>query len=338
MRKVGIVGLGFMGKMHFRCYQALESAQIVAVCDIDPKKLEGGAGEAGNVAGAEEPLDLSEVKTYTDFDKMISECDLDAVSITLPTYLHCQYTTKVLEAGLNVLCEKPMALDIDQCDKMINASEKSGKLLQVGHCIRFWPEYAKTRDIIKSGKYGNVQAATFQRLSMTPAWAWDNWILDDSKSGGALLDLHIHDADFVHYLFGLPKSVFTRAAKGPSGGFDHVVTNYLYADEQVITAEGGWIMTNAFGFRMNFHIILEKADIIFDITRDPIFNVLPAEGEAFTPEVAQGDGYSIEIAHFVDKITGNTDETVLTPQQSKDSVMLVLKEKQSAASGKEVTL
>lgn len=337
MINVGIVGLGFMGKMHFRCYQALKDVQIVAVCDTDPQKLQGGAGEAGNVAGAEQPLDLTGVKTYTDFDAMLSDVRLDVVSIALPTYLHREYTIRALEAELNVLCEKPMALDLEQCDAMIAAAEKSGKILQVGHCIRFWPQYAETKRIIDSGRYGNVKAASFRRLSLTPTWSWQNWILKEEKSGGAILDLHIHDADFIHYLFGLPKSVFSRSAQGP-GGCDHVITTYAYDDAKAVTAEGGWIMTNTFGFEMSFNIVLEKAVIVFDITRDPLFKVCPEDGDTFTPEVAPGDGYSIEIAHFVDKISGRSAESILTPHQSRESVRLVLKEKESALNQKEVCL
>ena len=76
MIKVGIIGFGFMGAMHFRCYKALADAKLVAVCDIDEDKLKDTGGEAGNIAGAEEPLDFAGVELYTDFDKMIAEAGL----------------------------------------------------------------------------------------------------------------------------------------------------------------------------------------------------------------------------------------------------------------------
>lgn len=338
MIRVGITGLGFMGKMHFRCYKALEDVKLVAICDIDENKFKDASGTAGNIEGAEEPLDFTGVEFFTDFDKMLSEAKLDAVSIALPTYMHSDFTVKALNAGLNVLCEKPMALNPQQCEQMIAAADKSGKVLQIGHCIRFWPEYAKTKEIIDSGKYGKVKAATFQRLSMTPVWSVDNWLMDGSRSGGALMDLHIHDSDFVQYLFGMPKAVCTHAIKGPSGDFDHVVTNYVYDDEKVVTAEGGWIMTPGFGFEMSFNFVLEKATIVFDCTREPMFKVCPAEGDTFTPKVQAGDGYSLEIAHFVKAVNGQKVPEITTPAQSLDSVKLVLAEKQSAQSGREVAI
>ncbi len=338
MTRVGIVGLGFMGKMHFRCYQALDDVQVVAICDTDKTKFQDTSGTAGNIEGAQAPLDFTGVELYSDFDKMLAEANLDILSITLPTYMHTDHTVKALEAGINVLCEKPMAMTVEECQAMVAASQTGGKKLQIGHCIRFWPEYAKTKQIIDSGQYGKVLAATFQRLSLTPTWSWDNWLMDPAKSGSAALDLHIHDSDYVQYVFGMPKAVFSRAAGGPAKEFDHIVTQYVYDDGPVVTAEGGWAMTPGFGFEMSFNVMLEKATLVYDCTRDPAFKVCPLDGEAFTPEVASGDGYSNEIAHFVKAVSGQSVPEIITPAQSIDSLKLILAEKDSVRSGQVVTL
>ena len=341
-----------MGKMHFKCYKDIDDAHLIAICDEDESKLKGASGTAGNIEGTEEPLDLTGIELYTDFDKMLAEAKLDAVSITLPTYMHRDFTIKALEARINVLCEKPMAMDETQCQDMIAAAEKSGKVLQIGHCIRFWPEYAKTKQLIDSGQYGRPLAASFRRLSATPTWSWDNWLMGGAKSGGALMDLHIHDADFVQYLFGMPRAVSTHAVKGPSGDFDHVVTQYIYStvpgtpdggrltadDEKVVTAEGGWMMVPSFGFEMSFNIILERATIVFDSARKPAFKVCPAEGEPFTPQLEAGDGWLLEIAHFIKAVSGQKVPQILTPAQSLNSIKLVLAEKESAQTGKEIAV
>lgn len=338
MVRVGIVGFGFMGKMHFRCYQALENATVVAICDIDGGKFDDTGGAAGNIEGAEQPLNLAGIELHTDFNNMLAKVKLDAISITVPTYMHRDFTVEALNAGMNVLCEKPMALNLDDCEHMVAAAEKSGKILQIGHCIRFWPEYAKTKKLIDSAKYGKVKAASFRRLSLVPTWSWDNWLLEGAQSGGALHDLHVHDSDFVQYVFGMPKAVRAYATKGPSGEFDHVVTSYIYDDEKVIAAEGGWIMTPTFGFEMSFNIILEKATVVFDCTREPAFKLCPLEGQPITPNLQAGDGYSLEIAHFVKAVSGQKVHEVITPAQSLDSVRLALAEKQSAQSRKEITI
>jgi len=337
MIKVGIVGLGFMGKMHFRCYKALKNVKITAICDIDEKKFKETSGTAGNISGTEKPLDFSGISFYTNFDKMLKEADIDAVSITLPTYLHAKFTIKAIKAGLNVLCEKPMAMNVKECRQIMDAARHSRKLLQIGHCIRFWPEYAATKKIIDSHQYGKVLGATFRRLSLTPTWSWDNWLLDGKRSGGAMLDLHIHDTDYVQYVFGMPKKVFSRGAKGPSTNIDHIVTNYIY-DGKVVTAEGGWAMTPAFGFEMSFNIVLEKATIVYNCTQSPAFKICPLKGKVITPKLDAGDGYSLEIAHFIKAIAGKPVPKILTPIQSCDSVKLLEAEKKSALCGRNVVI
>jgi 1,5-anhydro-D-fructose reductase (1,5-anhydro-D-mannitol-forming) len=334
MMRVGIVGLGFMGKMHLRCYQAIPQVQVAALCDIDTKQFQQSAS-AGNISGASSNTDLKSIPQFSDFDRMLKEIPLDAVSITLPTYLHADYTVKALEAGLHVLCEKPMALSEAECRRMIAAADKTGKVLQIGHCIRFWPEYAHLKELIANGQYGPVRAAMFRRLSLTPIWSSDNWLLDGDRSGGAVLDLHIHDADYIHYVFGWPKSVFSRGCIGPSRDFDHVVTQYIY-DDVTVTAEGGWMMTPGFGFEMSFTVILDKASVFYHSGRQPTYTVFPLEGKPVNPPVAEGDGYSREIAYFTDRITARAPGSIITPQDSMQSVILVDYEKESLASGKAV--
>jgi len=339
MKRIGIVGFGFMGKMHFRCYKDNNNAQIVAICDADADKLKEDSEVVGNIKSSEEKLDLTGIDLYTDYDKMLAETNLDAVSITLPTFMHKDFTVKALQAGVNVLCEKPMALNEHDCLDMIIEAQQNKKILQIGHCIRFWPEYAKTKEIIDSGKYGKVKAASFRRLSLTPSWSWNNWLTDQpDKSGGVILDLHIHDTDYVQYLFGMPKSVSSKGVKVITNDIDHVVTNYTFDDDVVVTAEGGWAMMPGFGFEMSFNIIMEKATIVFDCTRDPAFKLCPAQGDPFTPEVAAGDGYSLEIEHFLKTITGQDVLQITTPAESLDSVRIILAERTSATTGKEVNL
>jgi predicted dehydrogenase len=243
-----------------------------------------------------------------------------------------------MAAGAHVLCEKPMSLNVKDCDRMIRAANHSGKVLQIGHCVRFWPEYAETKRIVDSGRYGRVVAATFQRLGSLPRWSIDNWSMDEKRSGSVALDLHIHDTDFVQYLFGMPRAVCSFAARAGTGEMLHIVTQYLYDDGKAVTAEGGWAMMPKFGFEMSFNIMLEKATIVYDLTRQLTFKVYPAEGEPFTPQVEKGDGYSRQTEHFARIIRGQKVEPVTTLQQSRDSVKIVEVEKKSAKTKRKVAI
>ena len=338
MLKIGIAGLGFMGQMHYRCWKARDDAQIAAICDANKNIVEDSKKVVGNIEGAENAIDFTGINIYHDFEKMLAEEKLDAISLTLPTYLHAEYTTKALEAGVNVLCEKPMGLNLAECDAMISAAKSSDKVLQIGHCVRFWPEYAKTKEIVTGGEYRKVLAATFQRLSAIPTWSYENWIMNEQRSGGVVLDLHIHDTDFVQYMFGIPRAVCSFGGRDSSGRLGHVVTQYLYNNDSVITAEGGWALMPAFGFEMSFNIVQEKATIVYDCTREPAFKVCPSEGEAFTPEVQAGDGYILEIDHFVSSVKGEKVTPVTTLEASRDSVRIVEAEKESIRTGGIISL
>jgi predicted dehydrogenase len=336
--KVGIAGFGFMGRKHYQCWRALEGVEVTAVCDVNPNIVQETKKVLGNIATGSEEIDFDSLETYADFGKMLAEAKLDAVSITMPTDLHADYTVKALSAGVNVLCEKPMSLNVNDCRRMITEAKRSKKHLQIGHCIRFWPEYAKAKEIVDSGRYGKVVAATFRRLGAVPNWSSDNWLLDEKRSGGMALDLHIHDTDFVQYLFGLPCAVCSFGVKDATGELIHIVTEYLYDDGKVITAEGGWAMMPTFGFEMSFDIMMEKATLVYNLTRRPVFKVCPAEGEAFVPELEENDGWFLQIAQFAKKMSGEKVREVTTLEQSINSVRIVEAEKKSIAKERRISI
>jgi len=338
MLKIGIVGFGFMGRTHFKCWNSLANARVVAVCDANPNIEQDTKRAVGNIGDTTDAIDFSRFRLYHDLDEMLRCEQPDAVSITLPTYLHADTSIKALNAGVNVLCEKPMALTVKDCDRMIEAAKHTGKILQIGHCVRFWPEYAKAKQIVDSHKYGKVVAATFQRLGAAPTWSKDNWFLDEKRSGGVALDLHIHDTDYVQYLFGLPKAVSSFAATNDKGEILHIVTQYIYDDCKSVTAEGGWAMMPSFGFEMSFNIALEKATIVYDLTRSPALRICPAVGRPSTPETEKADGWFLQIAHFAKAIRGRTVPPITTLQESRDSVRIVMAEKQSAQALRKIAI
>ncbi|MGD0552983.1 MAG: Gfo/Idh/MocA family oxidoreductase [Sedimentisphaerales bacterium] len=336
--RVGIVGFGFMGRQHLHCYHGLRGVRVAAICDSDRARLKGSEKIEGNIGGDDAALDLRDIALYTGFEKMLAEEQLDAVSITLPTFMHRDFTVKTLDAGAHVLCEKPMAMNVEQCEDMIAAAKTNKRILQIGHCIRFWPEYAKAKQIVDSGKYGDVLAASFRRVSTVPEWSWKNWLIHAKQSGGAIMDLHIHDADYIQYLFGLPEAVRSEAVVGPSGGFDYVTTQYVYKNNKVVSAEGGFVMSPDFKFEMSFVISLEKATIIYDCRHTPTLQVCLSGGDCLTPKIESGDGWSREISHFVKKVKGTKVPLIISPADSLNAVKIILAEKQSAESKKEIAI
>jgi len=310
MIKIGIIGCGKIAQVrHIPEYAANPGAQLAAYYDLNPARAVELAKKYGG-------------KAYGSVEELLADKHIDAVSVCTS----------------NVTREKPMALNTVDCDAMMAAAEDAGKVLQIGHCVRFWPQYAKTREIVASGQYGRVLAASFRRLGSPPTWSADNWFLDEQRSGGVALDLHIHDTDYVQYLFGMPKAVCSRGSRARGGHLIHIATLYEYADDKVVVAEGGWGMAQQFGFEMSFNIVLEGATIVYDLTRDPMFKVCPVGGQSVQPAVGGGDGYILQVEHFLKCVTGKDVPPVTTLEQSRNSVRIVEAEKQSLAKGNRIAI
>jgi len=337
---VGIVGLGMMGTTHFRGYQEIPEAEVVAVCDVSGKKLAGDWSEAaGNIdTGSAATQDLASIRTYEALEAFLADDGIDLVDLCVPTFQHADFTVRALEAGKHVFCEKPMARTAADCERMIRAAEKAGRFLAVGHVLRFWPEYLVIKDMIDDGRYGKVTGVMMTRLSPRPGWTWDNWILDETRSGGAPLDLHIHDADTVQWYFGPPNrvsAVGTEEAKA----MGHIVATYHYADGPAVVAEGGWDYPATFPFRMEASVMFEKAAVEFSTRTSPTL-VVYEEGadEPVHPEVPAHDGYTEELRYFVGCVAAGTPPDRIAPQEAARAVAIVEAEMQAARTGQPVAL
>lgn len=327
--RVGILGLGCMGQCHIGAYKKVRTARVEAVCDIDEKKRGGDIGVFGKI-------DVSGYRIYADAAKLLKDPGLDAIDICLPTHLHAKYTLAALAAGKHVICEKPMARSAAEARTMVKAAQRAGKQLFLAHCIRFWPQYVKAREIVLSGKYGAVRTARFCRIGGTPTWSWKNWLHTPQWSGMAALDLHIHDVDFVQYLFGKPKAVRSQGMSLRGKGFDHIVTAYEYGKDQLITAEGSWAYPSAFPFGMSFSILMEGAAL--EMKADLSLTLYPQQGKPKAVAVPKGDGYEHELRHFMDCILRNEVSPVVPPESALRSIQLVEAEIAAARSGKAVTV
>ncbi len=336
MLSVGLVGYGFMGGMHSQCYRAGGDAKIAAVVDIEPDRR----GRAEEALGC---------PAYADIDSMLNATEVDIIDVCTPTYLHPEHVAAAARAGKNIMCEKPMALDLESCDAMIEAVEQSGVAMMVGQVIRFWPEYQVIKDIVDAGTYGSVRWMSARRLSAPAGWAWQNWIEDPAKSGGAIHDLHIHDLDFIAYLIGPPGKILTRGIAGPQGGLDAAQSlGWDHKDGASSYAEGSLRMAPGFPFTMAVTVVCEKASIRFDSGASPSLVVYPEAGGEVVPtlpdpgiKVSGGSsgnisdlgGYYNEIKYFTECILEGRHPRTVTPQSAREAVRICLAARESAESG-----
>lgn len=348
MARIGIVGMGFIGQQHFQTWADVEGAQVVAVADKEIDRVADSAAAIGGNIGDAASLDLSGVERYTSLEEMLAAGGLDAVDLCLPTFIHPQVTEAAFAGGVHVICEKPMALDVAGCDRMLGAAGKAGKMLFIAQCIRFWPEYEVLASMIRGGGccgcggagLGRLVSLKLTRLSPSPFWSQGGWLNDVSKSGGALLDLHIHDADFIMSVLGMPKAVFSRAGSITPGGpkVDHVTTQYVYHDDAIVVAEGGWVMPPTYQFEMAFEALGENGCLKFSTSMDPMLNFMPFEGDPHSPERRAATGYLQELEYFNQCIDTGAPPERVPAFEARDAVRLVLAERQSAETGRMVEL
>jgi len=339
MIKVGTIGLGFMGRMHLENYQSHLEVKVTAVSDTIARRLKGDLSGGGNIPTEKDIFDFTGIRTYEKADKLIADKDVDLVSICLPTDLHAEFTVKALRSGKHVLCEKPMARSLKECDSMIEAAERANKKLMIGQCLRFWPEYEVLKDYVENAELGKLIGLSCFRGGGTPIWSADNWILQDDRGGGALLDQHIHDIDTINFLLGLPESISSQGKNIIGGsGFDIVSTNYYYPEGPVVNAIDNWVLNGNFGFNMTYLASFEKGNIVFDARQSPTIKINPDKGKSWTPELSPGNGYSREINYLIKCIIEDKPVQRVPPLSARNSVCLALAEMKSIEENRPVKI
>ncbi len=338
--RVGVAGLGFMGATHIAAYQAAAKAgfpcKLVAVADRKASRRRGelwdvGGNAVSDVSAQQLAFDASQVRGHETADALINDPDIDLISICTRTDTHVDLAVRAMQAGKHVLVEKPIALKPQDVRKVIDASTATGKLAMPAMCMRFWPGWNWLKDRIADGKYGKCHSATFQRLASQPNWS--PFYSDGARSGGALFDLHIHDADFVQWCFGKPASVTSAGRVGSTGAIDHVTTLYHYENGPAhVVAEGGWDHAQGFAFRMRYVAVFEHATADFDLTRSPQL-LLCQNGESKPVELENLSGYDGEIRHMVSAIAKGEKKLLATMEDAEAVTQLLTAEQESVRGG-----
>ncbi|MFZ4773965.1 MAG: Gfo/Idh/MocA family protein [Terrimicrobiaceae bacterium] len=338
MKNITIVGCGFMGAMHAQAYAQIRGAKICALVDNKP----AAAAKSMRALGIVVPI-------FKDLETALDKVETDAVDICLPTPLHESAALTAFGRKKAVFIEKPIALDLAAAKRIVAAAKKCGVAVQVGHCIRFWPEYQALVELFRSGRLGSLLSLSLQRRSPLPAHSIGGWLLDEDQSGGAALDLHIHDTDFVLHLLGHPDAV-TSSATEDRNGISHIFTSYDFVDKAVV-AEGGWNYPAKWGFQMAYQAVFEKGTVEYDsaqgtfITqgssgKKPLPVRQPGIGtsQAKTGNISSLGGYYNELASFVSCLESGKMPVQATPQQATDSLRVTLAEIESARKGRRVAL
>ena len=220
--KLAIIGAGNIANAHLDAYKHVADVEIYAACDINPARL----AKTCDKYGIE--------RRYTDVDTMLAELpELDAADVCVWNCNHAECSIKALNAGLHVLCEKPMAYSAKEAEEMKAAAERNGKLLMIGFVLRFSDEAKIAMDFIQKDYLGEIyySKAQYVRRHGNPG----GWFGDKARSGGGpIIDLGVHVIDLTRYLMGNPKPVSVYA----------VASNRL-GDRKFIKTGPGWVPEDA---------------------------------------------------------------------------------------------
>mgnify|MGYP002623800422 CR=1 FL=1 len=348
MLRVGIVGIGFMGWIHWLAYQKSRGVKVAAVCEQEKKRLTGDWRDIkGNFGPPGEKVDLSGVATYSDLKELLADDSIDMVDICLPPSLHADVAVAALKAGKHVFCEKPMALKTADCRRMVQAADKANRLLHIGHVLPLLPEYAFARKTIESGKYGRVLGGSFKRVISDPQWL--KHFYDPQRIGGPMLDLHIHDAHFIRLLFGMPKSV---VSSGRMRGEVVEYWNSLFSFEDetlAVHAQSGVINQQGRSFTHAYEIHLEKATLMFDfavVGDQPVvampLTLLDHRGKATPVKLPEGDpmlaAFENEIKEVAKCVKSGKASEILGAELARDAIILCQKQTESVVKGRAVKM
>jgi predicted dehydrogenase len=193
--RVGVIGCGSIAQhRHLPEYQANKNVELVAVCDSNEER-------------ANQIAEKYEVEAYTNYEDLLSSGTVDAVSVCTPNYLHAPISIAALNAGLHVLCEKPMSTSKQEAEAMIGAAKESGKKLMIAHNQRFVASHQRARQLIASGEIGKIYSfRTAFGHGGPEGWSVDgkeSWFFEKDKAFvGAMGDLGVHKTDLLRYVLG----------------------------------------------------------------------------------------------------------------------------------------
>lgn len=319
--KIAVCGLGFMGSTHLRALQKIPGAELVAVASDIPHRLTGDLSDVqGNIGGPGERLDFSRLRKYSDAYEALRDPETEAVDVCLPTNLHAPVAIAALEAGKHVLVEKPMALTGEDCDRMMAAARKAGRVLMVAQVLRFIPAYRVTAERVRAGLLGAIRAAIFRRRCAAPAWG--AWLSDKAASGGGVFDLLIHDVDFMLQAFGAPEAVSAVGYEDMPRGIDWITATFYYFNSGPVVISGGWHHPKAFPFSMEFTVVGDEGTIEYSSENKPA-TLYRADGEAEVLDAsAPEDWYRAEIEYFLSCAGENRRPEFCPPEESAMAVKL----------------
>lgn len=345
MARVGVVGIGFMGWIHYLAYRKVRGLDLAAIHTRSPKKLQGDwRGIKGNFGPSGEVVDLKNIAAYETYEAMLADDSLDLIDICLAPNQHFEFALAALKAGKHVLIEKPITLEVAQAKKLQQEAAKRNLQLLTAHVLPFFTEFNYLLKVAREGKFGKLLGGNFRRVISNPTWIPD--FFDPNKVGGPLLDLHIHDAHLIRLLFGMPSGV-NSVGRMRGEVVEYCTTLFEFPTENyAVTATTGVLNQPARAFAHGFEVHFEKATLMYDfavIDDEPRLimplTVMPAKGKSKVPKLKAGDpvdAFVQELKEVNASLESGQTSDILGGDLAVDALVLCHKQAESVAKGRRI--
>ncbi|WP_019378109.1 Gfo/Idh/MocA family protein [Virgibacillus halodenitrificans] len=309
MINILVLGAGTMGRTHIRAYQRMSNVKVVGIVDVNKPTVEGVAKE----------LYFNRFE-----DALESLGEIHVVDICLPTYLHKEFAIKAATSKAHIICEKPLASTLEDAREIISICEENKVKLFVGHVVRFFSEYSQAKKLVDQNLFGDIKYVRTFRNSSFPL-AWNDWYSNYQYSGGLLLDLLIHDIDFLCWCFGEVESVnANNIRKMEYKDVKHISVDLNFKNGVNAQVAGSWSENK---FRTNFEIQGEAGYLVFDSTKEQPLNLQVKRETSMKLIANQGEikntesPYFTQLNHYVDCIINN-HTPIMTPQEAYQSMKI----------------
>lgn len=322
--RVGVAGAGFIATPHVNAYAAQPGVRVVGVADAVMSKAERLASQVDASACAS-------------FDELL-DLELDVVSICTPPTTHASLCVQALEAGLHVLCEKPIARGLADARRIVAAAQSATGILMVGHVSRYEPDHRTAKQAIDDGLLGEVRMMSHSLTTSMPAWSQGGWLSDFEQSGGPLVDLGIHSLDFLTWCAGSePVRVHAVGADTAIGASSYMLTTVRYANGALGLVESSWAHPASSGFRLATEIVGTQGRLNWDYDSISGGVVNLADGSTRTLDPLSDSGFRLEIDNFLRAIRSAAPSPV-PPEQAVTALRIALAALESRATGTVIDL
>ncbi len=325
--RVGIVGSGTMAGIHIDGWQHTD-ADLLGLYSIDPKTAHSLA-------------ENNNLKIFASYEELLENVDI--VDICTPTDLHKDFTLRAAAAGKDIICEKPIALNVSDAKEMIATCQENNVRLFIAQVVRFFPMYRKAQEQVQAGAIGEIGVMRLYRMGYMPQ-GFENWYADENRSGGIIMDIMIHDIDYALWLAGKAKRVYAKSIKSqhPEISADYALVTIKFENNAMAILDGGWAFPSG-----NFTTSLDIAgsEGVIEWKMSDANSIIPSlkKNEADIAPVAvpqsvlEQSPYATQIQHFYDAIKNGTEFDV-TPQDALNAIELALAAKESLETGQPVYL